>query len=172
MWYWRLLDGATRFLGSSRKGGGSGRQVVKSCLPTSTIIRKRDGVHCSHVQFYLGWWPLLFSQEWWSHIQYGVYGSPAICCWRELVISKFLGHNWWLMVPEVLDPDMNPTKRFGNLFGLQKLSWVQKWNLNQVIWFKLKDIWIQGQILDLTDFPNSERFKPFQNRKVGIWVND
>jgi hypothetical protein len=36
---------------------------------------------------FLGWWPLLFSQEWWGHILYEVYGSPAVCCWRELVIS-------------------------------------------------------------------------------------
>jgi hypothetical protein len=32
----------------------------------------------------LGWWSLLFSQEWWDHIQYGVHGSPTIFHWREL----------------------------------------------------------------------------------------
>jgi hypothetical protein len=29
------------------EGGGTGRQVVKSCLPTSIIRRKSEGVDCS-----------------------------------------------------------------------------------------------------------------------------
>jgi hypothetical protein len=37
-----------------KEGGGSGRPVVKSCLPTSTIMMKRDGADCSRVQFFLG----------------------------------------------------------------------------------------------------------------------
>jgi hypothetical protein len=32
------------------------------------------------VQFFLGWWPLIFNQEWWDRIRYGVYGSLAVCC--------------------------------------------------------------------------------------------
>jgi hypothetical protein len=35
-----------------RGGGGSGRHVVKSYLPTSTIMRKIDGADCSCVQFF------------------------------------------------------------------------------------------------------------------------
>jgi hypothetical protein len=43
------------------EGGRLGRQVTKSCLPMSTVMRKRDGANCSWVQFLLGWWPLPFS---------------------------------------------------------------------------------------------------------------
>jgi hypothetical protein len=57
------------------------------------VTRERDGVDYSRVQFFLSWWPLLFSQEWWGHIWYGVYGSLAVYCWKELVISKILGRN-------------------------------------------------------------------------------
>jgi hypothetical protein len=67
--------------------------VVKSCLPRPTIIRKRDGPNCSWVQFFLGWWLLLFSQAWWGHIQYGVHGSSAVCDWKELVLSRILPRN-------------------------------------------------------------------------------
>jgi hypothetical protein len=28
-----------------------------------------------------------------GHIRYGVYDSPTICRWRELVVSRFLSHN-------------------------------------------------------------------------------
>jgi hypothetical protein len=64
--YWKLLDGAIGCLGPSwvEEAGGSGRQVVKFCLPTSIVMRKRDGANCSRVQFSLGWWLLLFSHEW------------------------------------------------------------------------------------------------------------
>jgi hypothetical protein len=31
------------------EGDGSGRQVVKSCLPTSIVMIRRDGVECSRV---------------------------------------------------------------------------------------------------------------------------
>jgi hypothetical protein len=40
-----------------------------------------------------------FSLEWWGLIRYGVYGSLAVCCWRELIVSRILGHNrrpWYL----------------------------------------------------------------------------
>jgi hypothetical protein len=46
---------------------------------------------------------LLFNQEWWSHIRYVVYGSPAICYWRKSVIYRILGCNRWSAVPGVLD---------------------------------------------------------------------
>jgi hypothetical protein len=101
------LYGATGCPGSSqvREGGGSGTQVAESCLPTSTVMRKRDGVDCSQVQFFLGWWPLLFGQQWWGHIWYRVYGSPAVCYWRESVISRILDYNQRPVVPGVLDHD-------------------------------------------------------------------
>jgi hypothetical protein len=59
MQYWKLLDGGTGCLSLSwvKEGGGLGRQVPKSCLPTSTVMRKRDGVDCSEIQFFLGWCP-------------------------------------------------------------------------------------------------------------------
>jgi hypothetical protein len=46
MRYWKLLDGATRSPGLSwvEEGGGSGRQVEKSYMPTSTVMRKREMV--------------------------------------------------------------------------------------------------------------------------------
>jgi hypothetical protein len=101
------MDAATGCPGLSRvgKGGGSGRQVAKSCVPTSTIMRKRDGVECSRVQFFLGWW-LLFSHEWWGHIHYGLYDSPGICYWREPIIFIILGRNRWPVEPRTLDPDI------------------------------------------------------------------
>jgi hypothetical protein len=34
-----------------------------------------------------------------------VYGSPAICCWREPVVSRILGRNWRSVVLGVLDID-------------------------------------------------------------------
>jgi hypothetical protein len=55
---------------------------------------------------YLGWWPPPFHPgvvellSW-----YGVNGSPAVCRWREPVISRILGRNRWPTVPQVLYPD-------------------------------------------------------------------
>jgi hypothetical protein len=43
-----------------------------------------------------------------SHIQYGVYGSSAICRWRYPTVSRILGRNQRLTVPGVLDPDSSP----------------------------------------------------------------
>jgi hypothetical protein len=42
------------------------------------VIGGRTGMDYSWVEFFLGWWPLLFSQEWWAHIWYGVLGSPVV----------------------------------------------------------------------------------------------
>jgi hypothetical protein len=41
--FWKLLGGVIGCPGPSRvrEGGAPGRQVVKSCLPTSTVMRKR-----------------------------------------------------------------------------------------------------------------------------------
>jgi hypothetical protein len=107
MRYWKLLDRATGCPGPSwvGEGGGSGRQVAKSYLLTSTIMRKRDGTDCSRIQFFLGWWPLFLSQELWGYIRYEVYGSPVVCYWREEVVSRSFGRNRWPTVPGVLDPD-------------------------------------------------------------------
>jgi hypothetical protein len=67
MRYWKFLDGAAGCPGPSRvgEGGGLDKQVVKSCLPMPTIMSQRDDADCSQVQFLLGWWPLIFNQEWW-----------------------------------------------------------------------------------------------------------
>jgi hypothetical protein len=35
--------------------------LVKSCLPSTTIMRENDSAAYSRVQFFLGWWPILFS---------------------------------------------------------------------------------------------------------------
>jgi hypothetical protein len=95
MWYWKLLDGATRcpVLSQIEDEGRAGRQVARSYLPTSIVMRERDGVDFSRAQFFLGWWPLLLSQEWWGHIWYGLYGSLTVCCWREPVVSRIFGRN-------------------------------------------------------------------------------
>jgi hypothetical protein len=52
--YWKLLGGATRCLCPSRvgEGGGLDKHVAKSYLPTSTIMRKRDGVDCFQILFF------------------------------------------------------------------------------------------------------------------------
>jgi hypothetical protein len=55
---------------------------LTSCeiLPPVTIgIGECTGVDYSRVLFFLGWWSLLFIQEWWGQIRYGVHGSPIIC---------------------------------------------------------------------------------------------
>jgi hypothetical protein len=41
--------------------------------------KDRYGLGLGLVPTLLGWWSLLFSQEWWGHIQYEVLGSPVIC---------------------------------------------------------------------------------------------
>jgi hypothetical protein len=57
MQYWKFLDRATGCSGPSLvgEGGRSGRQVAKYRLPTSTVMRERDGVDCFRVHFFLGW---------------------------------------------------------------------------------------------------------------------
>jgi hypothetical protein len=65
------------------------------------------------------------------------------------------------------------TKFIGKIlksFQNSNIDLAQERNLNQVIWFKSKDIQIPRQGFDLKDFPNLERCKPFQNRKVEIWL--
>jgi hypothetical protein len=37
-----------------------------------------------------------------------MYGSPTICHWWEPAVSRFLGHNRWLAIPRVQDPDTSP----------------------------------------------------------------
>jgi hypothetical protein len=34
-----------------------------------------------------------------------VYGSPAVCRWREPIVYRILGHNRWPTVPRVFYPD-------------------------------------------------------------------
>jgi hypothetical protein len=53
----------------SGQGEGWNELTGGEILPPITIImRDNDGVDYSQVWFYLGWWPVLFSQEWWGHI--------------------------------------------------------------------------------------------------------
>jgi hypothetical protein len=46
----------------------------------------------------------------------GVWFSAA-CCWREPIMSRILGHNWWPAVPGVQDPDRNKTCEGGCKLG-------------------------------------------------------
>jgi hypothetical protein len=86
-------------------------------------MRKRDGVNYSRVQFFLDWLSLLFRQEWWGHIQYWVYGSLAVCFWRELDVFRILGHNRRPAVPEVLDPDSSSFEFEWNSFVLVEFKY-------------------------------------------------
>jgi hypothetical protein len=69
------------------------------------MIGERTGMNHSRVWFFLDWWPLLFSQEWWGHIWYGVLDFLVIYRWRVPVVSRFLGCNRQPMVPRAQDPD-------------------------------------------------------------------
>jgi hypothetical protein len=65
-----------------RLTGMSGGKI----MPASWLPRwEKRLVRITPGSSFLGWWSLLFSQEWWDHIWYGILGSPAICQWRELV---------------------------------------------------------------------------------------
>jgi hypothetical protein len=81
-----------------------GRQVVKSYPSVAIMMGGRTGTDYSWVEFFLGWWFLLFCQEWQDHIWYGVLGSRVVSHWRQLVVSRFLGHNQWPTMPGVQDP--------------------------------------------------------------------
>jgi hypothetical protein len=70
------------------------KQVAKSCLLAPIVGWKSNDVDHSWDLFFLGWWPILFSLEWWGLIRYGVYGSTTVCRWREPVVSIILRRNW------------------------------------------------------------------------------
>jgi hypothetical protein len=57
-----LLGGLTGRPGPSwvEEGGKMGRHMVKSCLPTSIVRTKVEGVDYSRIYFFLGSWPLHF----------------------------------------------------------------------------------------------------------------
>jgi hypothetical protein len=57
------------------------------------------------ISSFLGWWPLLFSLEWWDHIRYRVYGFLTVYRWREPTVSRILSRSWWPTVPGLVDPD-------------------------------------------------------------------
>jgi hypothetical protein len=50
--------------------------------------------------FFLGWWSLLLSQEWWDHTWHTVRDSPTICHWRESgrvqIFWVVIGGPWYL----------------------------------------------------------------------------
>jgi hypothetical protein len=68
-----------------------GRQVVKSCPSVAIMMGDMSGAYYSWILFFLGWWRLLFNQEWWDRIWYGELGSPIFCRWGEHVMSIFFG---------------------------------------------------------------------------------
>jgi hypothetical protein len=86
--YWRVPG--------SWGGSAIDKQVPKSC-PFMTV-RGRPSIIHSWVKLFLGRWSLLFGQERWGHIQYGMHGSPVVCRRLEPVVSRFMGHNQWLMI--------------------------------------------------------------------------
>jgi hypothetical protein len=61
------LDRGPRSLPQVDERGGRGRQVAKSRLPALIVGWRSDGRGSFlGLAFFLGWWPLLFSLEWWS----------------------------------------------------------------------------------------------------------
>jgi hypothetical protein len=88
-------SGAIGCLGPSRvrEGGGSGRQVVKSCLPMSTVMRKRDDADCSQVQFFLGWWPSSSAKSGEAISGIGCMVPQPFDARGNRSYPEFLGHN-------------------------------------------------------------------------------
>jgi hypothetical protein len=76
------------------RGGRRTRQTGGKILPAHGYRNEKER-WCVLLpsSIFLGWWPLLFSQEWWGHIRYEVYGSPVGCCWREPIVSRILDRN-------------------------------------------------------------------------------
>jgi hypothetical protein len=73
------------------RGRRQGGQASGEILPTHVYCNEGERWwDFSRAQFFLGWWPLLLSQEWWGHIWYGLYGSLTVCCWKEPVVSRNL----------------------------------------------------------------------------------
>jgi hypothetical protein len=105
-----LSVGVTRYPGPCwvGEGGVSSKQVMKSYLSMSTVMRKRwrCGLLSGLVHFRLVAPPLqpgvVGPYPVWLYV---VYGFPAVCHWREPVISRILDRNRWPVVRGVLDPD-------------------------------------------------------------------
>jgi hypothetical protein len=77
--------------------------------------------------FYLG--APFFSQEWWTHIRYGVCCSPAVCHWRESIVSRCMCYNRRPMVPRVQDPDKDQQ----TIDQVASKNWSMYQNLNITI---------------------------------------
>jgi hypothetical protein len=109
-WYWRIPRHGCQGLGCVLSQGIRVRQTRLTggeILPTRNYRDgEKTGAHYSHVWFFLDWWSLLFSQEWWGHIRYKVLGSPTVCSWRKM------GHMqiFWVVIGSPRYPGyMTPT---------------------------------------------------------------
>jgi hypothetical protein len=60
----------------SSRGGRRAGQIGGKILPA--VMRKRGGADCSRVQFFLGWWPLLFSGVVGPYLVWGVWFSSRL----------------------------------------------------------------------------------------------
>jgi hypothetical protein len=55
----------------------------------TTKMGEVTGADYSWVEFFLGWWSLLFNQEWWGHIRYGYVVPRPFATGENLVVSRF-----------------------------------------------------------------------------------
>jgi hypothetical protein len=86
----------------------------------------------------LGWRSLLFSQEWWGPIWYGVLGSLAVCHWREPVVFRFwivTGDPWYpgyktlIVAPEpFVERVTGAVHSTGGRIGTHMVLWVPSWD--------------------------------------------
>jgi hypothetical protein len=88
--------------------------------------------------FILDWWPS--SSAWSGGVisWYGVYGSPAVCRWRELIVSRILGRNQRPMVPGVSTPTVAPEPSVERVAGAS-YSTVGGTGSHMVLWALPRD---------------------------------
>jgi hypothetical protein len=96
--------------------------VVRSYLPMATEMGEVTGVDYYRVEFFLGWWSLLFSQEWWGHIRYEVCGSLAVCHWRELGRIYI----FWAVIDDLRYPGYKTPTLGDSGVSLSWSSWVAR----------------------------------------------
>jgi hypothetical protein len=90
-------------------------------------MKEGTGADYSQVEFFYSWWSLLFSQELWGHIRYGVSGSPAVCRWKELGRIQI----FWAITNDLQYPSYTPTWSFipieARVASWHGLMWCPRW---------------------------------------------
>jgi hypothetical protein len=75
------------------EGGGTGIQVAKSYLPMVIVLWKSEVVDHPRDLFFLGWWALYFSLEWWGTSQNALKQGPG----NRLAHRHSLVSHWYLL---------------------------------------------------------------------------